>query len=143
LVWRDYFMNTALLLRVASVISLLFAAGHTLGGRKAWSPIGESEVLKAMRTFRFETMGVSRTYLDFYLGFGFTLSVYLLLQAILLWQLAVVAKTDPLQVRPMIASFALASVAAGILSWVFIFPVPAAFSAVLTVCLGLAFFVAR
>ena len=136
-------MNTTLLLRVASVISLLFAAGHTLGGRKAWSPIGESEVLKAMRTFRFETMGVSRTYLDFYLGFGFTLSVYLLLQAILLWQLAVVAKTDPLQVRPMIASFALASVAAGILSWVFIFPVPAAFSAVLTVCLGLAFFVAR
>ncbi len=136
-------MRTALLLRIASVISLLFAAGHTLGGRKSWSPLGETEVLKAMRTFRFETSGVSRTYLDFYLGFGFTISVYLLLQAILLWQLAEIARTEPLQVRPMIGSFALATLACGLLSWRFIFPVPVVFSAVLTACLALAFFVAR
>ena len=76
-------MTTARLLRIASVISLLFAAGHTLGGSDAWSPLGETEVLKSMRSFRFDVFGVSRTYLDFYLGFGFTLSVYLLLQAIL------------------------------------------------------------
>jgi len=136
-------MRTALLLRIASVISLLFAAGHTLGGRKSWSPLGESEVLKAMRTFRFETSGVSRTYLDFYLGFGFTISVYLLLQAILLWQLAAMARTEPLQVRPMIASFALATLACGLLSWRFIFPVPVVFSAVLAACLALAYFAAR
>ncbi len=136
-------MRTALLLRIASVISLLFAAGHTLGGRKSWSPLGESEVLKAMRTFRFETSGVSRTYLDFYLGFGFTISVYLLLQAILLWQLAAMARTEPLQVRPMIASFALATLACGLLSWRFIFPLPVVFSAVLAACLALAYFAAR
>ncbi len=45
-----------------------------------------------------------------------------------------------LQARPMIAAFALASLAGAILSWRFIFPVPAAFSAVLSACLGLAFF---
>jgi hypothetical protein len=136
-------MSTALLLRIAAVISLLFAAGHTLGGSQLWSPLGETEVLKAMRTFRFETSGVSRTYLDFYLGFGFTISVYLLLQAILLWQLAAIAGTEPLRVRPMIASFALASLACGILSWRFIFPLPVVFSGVLTACLGLAFRSAR
>jgi hypothetical protein len=136
-------MTTTLLLRIASVISMLFAAGHTLGGRKAWSPIGESEVLTSMRTVRFEVFGVSRTYLDFYLGFGFTISVYLLLQAVLLWQLAGMAKTVPAAVRPMIASFALASLACGVLSWRFIFPMPVVFSAVLTVCLGLAFRAAR
>jgi hypothetical protein len=36
----DRTMSTSLLLRIASVISVLFAAGHTLGGRKAWSPQG-------------------------------------------------------------------------------------------------------
>ena len=79
-------MNASLLLRIASVISLVFAAGHSLGGRKYWSPQGKTEVLKAMRTVRFEVFGVSRTYLDFYLGFGLSLSVFLLLQAAVLWQ---------------------------------------------------------
>ena len=101
--------------------------------------MGETDVLNAMRTVRFDVMGVSRTYLDFYRGFGFTLSVFLLLQAILLWQLAVLAKSAPLQVRRMVASFALASLACAILSWKFILPIPAVFSAALTVCLGMAF----
>ena len=86
-------MSTSLLLRIASVISVLFAAGHTLGGRKAWSPQGENQVLQAMRTVRFETFGVSRTYLDFYRGFGFTISVFLAVQAVVLWQLATIAST--------------------------------------------------
>jgi hypothetical protein len=43
----------------------------------------------------------------------------------------------------MIASFALASLACTILSWRFIFPLPALFAGVLTACLALAFFVGR
>jgi hypothetical protein len=131
-------MRTTLLLRIASVVSLLFAAGHTLGGTKAWSPMGETDVLQAMRTHRFEVFGVSRTYLDFYRGFGFSLTVSLLLQAVLLWQLAALAKTEPRRVGPMIASFVLASLAGTVLSWKFILPQPAVFSAVLTACLAAA-----
>jgi hypothetical protein len=134
-------MKTTLLLRIAAIISLLFAVGHTLGSRQDWSPVGETEALQAMRTFRFAVMGVSRTYLDFYLGFGLILSVYLLLQSVLLWQLAAIAKAAPYQVRGMIASLALASLACAILSWKFILPIPVFFSAVLTFCLGLAFFI--
>jgi hypothetical protein len=136
-------MKTTLLLRIASGISLLFAAGHALGGTSDWSPVGETEVLNTMRTVRFDVMGVSRTYLDFYHGFGHTLTVFLVLQAIVLWQLAALAKNAPLQTRGMVASFALASLASGIISWKFILPIPAAFSAVLTVCLALAYFRAR
>src|SRR5579872_3578455 len=33
-------MTTTLLLRIASVIALLLALGHTLGGLKKWSPMG-------------------------------------------------------------------------------------------------------
>jgi hypothetical protein len=136
-------MTTSLWLRVSSVVSLLFAAGHTLGGRKSWSPVGETAVLQAMRTVRFDVFGVSRTYLDFYIGFGYSLSVFLFLQAVLLWQLARIATPDPSRVKGMIAAFAVATVIGGVLAWTFIFPLPAVFSAVLAVCLGIAFFTPR
>jgi hypothetical protein len=135
-------MRPTLLLRVASVVSLLFAAGHTLGGTKEWSPMGETDVLQAMRTHRFDYGGVSRTYLDFYRGFGYSLTVTLLLQAVLLWQLASLAKTEPRRVSPMIASFVLASLASTAIAWTIILPVPAVFSSVLTACLAAAFLAA-
>jgi len=135
-------MNASILLRVASAISLLFATGHALGGRKNWSPMGETEVLKAMREVRFDTMGVSRTYLDFYLGLGHSLTVFMLLETVVLWQLAAIAKTDPALARPMIGSFTLATIASGVVAWLFLFPVPAIFSAILATCLGVAFVVA-
>src|SRR5262249_54440319 len=47
---RKAAMNATLWLRISSVVSLLFSVGHTLGGRKDWSPAGETDVLSAMRT---------------------------------------------------------------------------------------------
>src|SRR5450631_2364719 len=87
-------MSPALLLRISAVVSFLFALGHTLGGMKLWSPMGENQVLELMRSVQFETMGVSRSYLDFHLGFGYCLSVAGFLQAVLLWQIASVAGRD-------------------------------------------------
>jgi hypothetical protein len=136
-------MTTAGCLRIASVLSFLFAAGHTLGGRKSWSPLGETETLTAMRSFRFDAMGVNRSYLDFYLGFGYTISVFLLLQTVVLWQLAGLATTEPLKVRPLVAAFAVASAACGLLAWRFIFPLPTIFSVVLTATLVVAWFLRR
>ena len=136
-------MNPVLWLRISSIVSLLFAAGHTLGGRRVWSPVGENAVLAAMRMTRFDVQGVSRTYLDFYRGFGYSLSVSMLLQAIVLWQLCAIAATNPAQVRPILGTFAVASAAGVVLSWVFLFPVPAVFSAVLTACLAVTFLAAK
>jgi hypothetical protein len=95
-----------------------------------------------MRSFHFDAGGTSRTYLDFYLGFGFINSVYLLIQAVALWQLASIAKSDALRTRPLIGSFLLACVASAALSWRFIFIVPVISFTVIAVCLGLAFFAA-
>lgn len=135
-------MKSSLLLRVASILTLLFAVGHSMGGLSLWSPAGETEVLGAMRSFHFDASGVSRTYLDFYLGFGFILSVYLLSQAVALWQLASLARTDANRVRPLIGTFFLASVASAFLSWRYIFLVPVVSFLVIAVCLGLAFYAA-
>ena len=132
-----------MLLRIATVISLVFTAGHSLGGLRNWSPMGEKEVLKAMTAVRFETMGAKRAYLDFFMGFGWSISVAMLLQTVLLWQLAALAQPDPARVRPMIAVFALATLVSGVIAWRFIFPVPALFSGALAIVLAAAYLVAR
>lgn len=135
--------KSALFLRIAAVITLLFAAGHTLGAAQSWSPLGETEVLRAMRSFRFDVDGVSRAYIDFYLGFGFIITLYLLLQAVLLWQIAALTRTDPLRWRPIITAFVLVNAASAVVSWKFIFHLPVIFSAVIAACLALALLPSR
>ena len=104
--------------------------------------MGETDVLRAMRSVSFQIGGVTRTYLDFYTGFGWTLSIFLLLQAVLLWQMATIAKSDPLRVRPLIATFFLATIASAVVSWMLILAIPVTFSAIIAGCLALAYFTA-
>jgi len=136
-------MTTTLTLRIASVISLLFTAGHSLGGLQKWSPTQDNDVLKAMTDVHFQTMGVSRSYLDLYLGLGWTISVFMLLQTVLLWQMASFARTHAAALRGMIAAFVLANLVIGIIAWRLILPVPALFSAVLVIALAAAYLTAR
>jgi hypothetical protein len=136
-------MKPSMLLRIASIASLLFAAGHTLGGLQSWSPPGDTDVLQAMRSFRFDAEGVSRTYWDFYIGFGLIISVFLLAQAGVLWQLATVSKKDPVQVRPILSMLFIAMLANAVLSWKFFFAVPVVLAIAIASSLGLALAVAR
>src|SRR5262245_33339927 len=136
-------MTTTLLLRIAAGISLVFTAGHTMGGLSQWSPMGDNPVLKSMTDVRFNTMGANRSYLDFFMGFGWSLSVLMLMETILLWQLASLAKSEPARLRPMIAVIAMATVSTGLIAWRFIFPIPALFSAMLAIALGFAYVTAR
>jgi hypothetical protein len=93
-----------------------------------------------MQSFHFDAAGVSRSYLDFYLGFGFINGIFLLMQSVVLWQLASIAQLDSIRIRPMVGSFLVASVASAFLSWEFIFLVPVVLFAAIAVCLGLAFY---
>ncbi len=136
-------MTATFWLRISSIITLLFAVGHTLGGRKSWSPMGENAVLSAMRDIHFQTMGVNRSYLDFYTAFGWSLSVAQLMLAVLLWQLASLARTNVTAVKPMIAVVAVAMAVTGVIAWQLLFPLPALFSLVLVASLVVAFTKAR
>lgn len=136
-------VTTTLLLRIASVIQLIFTIGHSMGGLKQWSPMGDNPVLTSMTEVRFDTMGANRSYLDFFLGFGWSIAVFMLMESVLLWQLASLAKTEPARLRPIIAVIALATAWTAVIAWRFIFPVPALFSAVLVIPLGLAYASAR
>ena len=126
-------------LRIASVIALLFAIGHTMGAMESWSPPGETAVLDAMRSFRFDAMGVSRTYSDFYFGFGLIISVFLLLQA----GRPVAAHVDrdrrSHSRSPLDRNVLHRRGPSALLAWKFIFTIPVVFSATISIFLGLAF----
>jgi hypothetical protein len=132
-------MNTTIWLRISAIVSLLFTVGHSLGGMQNWSPMADNPVLLAMRTVHFDIMGMSRSYLDLYLGFGYSITVGLLLQSVLLWILASAARTHAAQVRPMIAAFALAAAATGVIAWKYIFLIPASLCLALFATLVMAF----
>lgn len=133
-------LRSPLLLRAASAVTLLFAAGHTWGGLTSWSPPGETEVLRAMASFQFDVAGLSRSYFDFYRGFGFVVSVYFLAQAILLWQLAAIAHSDARAAQPLIATFVVANAAAAVVAWNYIFLAPVVFSVLIATLLTFTFF---
>ena len=62
------------------------------------------------------------------MGFGWAIGILMLMQAVLLWQLASLAREWPDRVRPMIAAIAIANVVSAVLSLTFFFLVPALFS---------------
>jgi len=59
-------MRVSPLYRIAAVLLMLFAIGHTLGFRRADPRWGVDAVVGSMRATRFEVQGFSRTYWDFY-----------------------------------------------------------------------------
>ena len=137
-------MKPSILLRVASILTLIFCAGHTYGALASSSRDPEqAAVFMAMQAFPFEIMGARRTHWEFYRGFSLLFSVTLLLLAVLLWQLARLSNRDPAGARPLIASLFLAYLGFTILCGVYFFIAPAAFSAAVAICLALAFTSAR
>ena len=132
-------LTPSLCLRLAAVLTVLYAAGHTLGGTESWSPPGDTEVLQSMRTFEFDVMGATRTYMDFYLGFGVYITVLLLLQAVLMWQVASLARHDPHRAGHMAAALSVGSLIGTFVVWKLIFIVPALFSLACASCATIAY----
>jgi hypothetical protein len=77
-------MKASALYRIAAVLLLLFDAGHTSGF--PWSDPTWGVDLRSVRLTHFYIMGFSRTYWDFYVGFGLFVSVFLLLAGQSLWR---------------------------------------------------------
>src|SRR5260370_35602894 len=78
-------MRASWFYRIAAILLLLFEAGHTSGF--PWSDTQWGVDLGSVQSTHFYIMGFSRTYWDFYVGFGLFVSVFLLLAVVLAWQL--------------------------------------------------------
>ena len=128
-------MKASVLYRIASVLLLLFAVGHTLGFRKVDPRWGVDSLIASMRNIHFDAQGFSRSYWEFYTGFGLFVSVFLLFAAFLAWQLGGLPAQSLAGMRGIAWALALCFVAVTVLSWRYFFITPVIFSIVITICL--------
>ena len=88
------------LYRVAAVLFLLFAAGHT-AGFLTFRPASADAiaVLDGMNRVHFDLGGASVSWMGFYKGFGLFVSIYLVFSALLAWRLGSAGEVEANMVR--------------------------------------------
>ncbi len=128
-------MKPTLLFRIASGLLVFFGITHTFGLFAEKKDPAARAVVESMRTVRFETMGFSRTYWEFYVGFGLLATVFLLFSAALSWQLGDIAKNRPRYARGQAWPLAAAQVAVAVLGWTNFFYAPAITATLVAGCL--------
>jgi hypothetical protein len=128
-------MKASLLYRIASVLLLLFAIGHTLGFRQTNPAWGVASLIDLMRSIHFDAQGFNRTYWDFFSAFGLFFSVFLLFAAVLAWQLGGLPAETLERVRSIAWALAICFAAVTALSFKYAFTTPIIFSSMITVCL--------
>src|ERR1700678_1557529 len=80
-------MRASMFYRIAAVLLMLFAVGHTLGFRQSDPAWGVDALLGSMQSIHFEVQGFTRSYWDLFVAAGFSVGVFYLFAAILAWQL--------------------------------------------------------
>jgi hypothetical protein len=128
-------VKPSLFYKIASVLLTLFAVGHTLGFRQIDPGWKVDSLVASMQTIHFEVQGFSRTYWDFYVGFGLFVSVLLFLAAVIAWQLGSIQAEILARLTILKWGLALCLVAVTVLSWRYFFWAPVIFSSVITFCL--------
>jgi hypothetical protein len=136
--FRRQFVKAPILYRISSVLLLLFAAAHTLGFRQTDPKWGVDSLIGSMRSVRFDAQGFSRTYWDFFVGFGLFVTVFLVFAAALAWQLGGLRAETLALMRGPAWALVICFAAVTILSWRYFFIAPFVFSIVITVCLAAA-----
>lgn len=127
---------TRLIYRIAAVLILLFDLGHSAG--YPWSDPKWGVDLGAIQSSHFKVLGFTRTYWNFYVGFGLIISIFMLLAAILAWQLSNLPAETLRLMRSSAWALPVCFAALTVLNWMYFFTIPIVFSGVITVCLVVA-----
>ena len=128
-------MKASVFYRIAAVLALLFALGHTVGFLQVDPQWKADALIASMRSIHFEVQGFSRTYWDFYVGFGLFVTVFLLFAAAVAWQMGGLPAESLAQMRGIGWTLALCFAAVTVLSASYFFSVPLVLSILITLCL--------
>jgi hypothetical protein len=132
-------MTSTLFYRIAAVLLVFFAIGHTIGFLHFVPTTAEGAAVRdAMVNVQFPIGRTNFTYQSFYIGFGLFVSAYLLFAAILAWQLGVFVNGAPDIVRAIGWMLVAVQAVCLVLSWIYFFPAPVIFSVLVVICLAVA-----
>jgi hypothetical protein len=137
-------MKPTIFLRVASVLTLIHAVLHTIGG--VFGDIGPgaaSIAVAAMKVNTFPLMGHTRSFWDFYRGMGIGVTISLTVDSIAFWLLGSLVKRDGARLRPILAAFAVEYLALSVNSQIYFFLGPVITEILIAACLLGAIFTAK
>ncbi len=130
-------MSATLLYRIAAVLMVLFAVGHTFGFLLFTPSTPEGLAVRdAMNNVHFSVGGTTFSYGGFYRGFGLSITVNMLFMALLAWHLGTLARTAPQTIGMVGWGFLVVQLAGLALSFRYFAAAPAAFSSVVAICVG-------
>jgi hypothetical protein len=131
-------------LRIAAVLTFIHAVLHTIGGVFGRTEPGAAAIaVQAMKANEFLLMGNVRSYWAFYRGLGLGITIFLLSESIIFWQLASLAKWEAKRVRPLLVTFAVAYAAFAINSYTYFFIGPVIAEVLIVASLVLAIVTAK
>jgi hypothetical protein len=128
-------MKASIFYRIAAVLLLLFAVGHTLGFRQSDPTWGVDAMLGSMRSIHFDIQGFKRSYWDLFTAAGFSVGVLYLFAAILAWQLGGLPAATLALMRGTAWAFAFCFAIITVVSCRYLFIMPIVFSLVITLFL--------
>lgn len=132
-------MKPVYFLRIASLLTLFHAVTHTIGGVFGRpSPGAAQAAVSMMKANQFAILGVTRSYWNFYRGFGLAVTIFLTVEAVVFWQLGSLAKSDSLRQRPIYATFLVGYAAMAANSYEYFFAPPVICEILIALCLALA-----
>jgi hypothetical protein len=137
-------MKPVIFLRAASILTLIHAMLHTIGG--VFGDIGPgaaSVAVAAMKVNTFPLMGHTRSFWDFYHGMGIGVSISLTVEGVAFWLLGSLAKRDAASLRPILATFAVGYLAFSLNSYTYFFLGPVIAEILIAACLLVAIFTAK
>lgn len=127
------------LYRVAAVLFLMFATGHTAGFLSFRPKSAEGlAVLDGMRQVHFQFGSRSGTWLNFYTGFGFFVSVYMVFSIFLAWRLSNARPGEISMARTLAWVLFGVQIANAALCYAYFGPVQVAFAAACAATIGFA-----
>jgi len=126
------------------LISHCLCFAHSLRGRAHFgilsgrSPLGVDSLINQLRSTHFNVQGFSRTYWDFFTGFGLFVTILLLFAAMVSWQIGGLPRESLSAMSLITWGLAICFVIVTFLSYQYFFIVPVIFSGAIAVCLILA-----
>jgi hypothetical protein len=126
-------------LRAASILTLVHAILHTIGGVFGDPPAGPGATAYAvMKASTFLVMGNTRSYWAFYRGMGLSVTIFLVVEALIFWLLGNIVRDSDTDLRDLLVVFLLGYLALAVNSIRYFFVAPVIVELTIAGCLAMA-----
>lgn len=131
-------------LRAASILTLIHAILHTIGGVYGTPEPGPQQIaVDVMKSNTFAVMGHTRSMWTFYHGMGLAVTIFLTIEAIVFWVLGTLIRDNKADLRDLLVLFVIGYMALAANSLRYFFYPPVIVELIIAGCLVMAILSAR